>query len=102
MGFYETDLNFDQHVGAADLLLMLGLLGNRLLKVLSQNPVLGLLGAPVCGGVRRTVRCLRHQFSVSSRAPPPSPAIEHQYQMRSVTVTVETRCDTNDRGAGPS
>jgi len=26
-GFLEADLNFDQHVGVADLLLMLGLLG---------------------------------------------------------------------------
>ena len=27
-GFLQTDLNFDQHVGSSDLLLMLGLLGN--------------------------------------------------------------------------
>ena len=26
-GFFEADLNFDQHVGAADLLLLLSLLG---------------------------------------------------------------------------
>ena len=27
-GFYEADFNFDQHVGVADLLLMLSYLGN--------------------------------------------------------------------------